>query len=195
MNPADVDIDIKLLEQYYRRKPAALDNVVLAFLKDSRHPRMIVHGAKAINAILPSWLDKETKDWDIFAKDNAEGLAKSLEQKLDDRYGGDFFAVEPAQHLGTFRVRSKVTGDIVADITLQDKVVSFRRIGGVNYVTLQYQKDKASSMLADPTSGFRHKKDRDTLQRIAVHGRSKRRKLKDKKAADSLTPSIFDIRV
>jgi len=191
----DLEIDAKLLERYYRKKPSALDVAVISFLRDSCNPQMVVHGAKAVNAHLPSWLDKETKDWDIFAENSAEELAVSLEHKLDKRYGGNYFAVEPALHPGTFRIRSRVTGEVVADITLQDKVVSFQRIGGVNYVTLQYQRDQANKVLSDPNQAFRHRKDRDTLQRIAVYNAGKKKRKRSKKVSDIEIPTISSIRM
>ena len=159
--------DVQELEQYYRQDPKATDEAITGFLRDNT--RLIVFGARAINAHLPDWLDKDTQDWDILAESGAEAQAKRLERTLDEQYGGDYFVVEAAKHPGTFKVKSKITGNGVADITVRDKVVSFHTIDGINYVSLQHEADTAQRILSDSTQRFRHRKDRDTLQRIAVH--------------------------
>jgi len=163
------------LESYYKREPEATEKAIRDFLHDSRNSHMVVYGAKALNAQLPDWLDKETRDWDIFTAGNAKEIADKLEHKLDKRYGGDFFSVEPAIHPGTFRIRSKVTGAIVADVSLKDREIEFSRIEGINYVTLDWLEKEAERLLADPETAFRRSKDRDTLQRIGVFKRHRRR--------------------
>jgi hypothetical protein len=164
------------LEGYYRKEPKATEKAILAFLRDSRNPHMIVYGVRAINAHLPAWLDKETGDWDIYTKADPKLLAGKLEGKLDKRYGGDFFRVEPAVHAGTFRVRSKVTGSVVADVSLKDRTVGFVRMAGINYASLKWLEEDAKRVLANPDAKFRHAKDRDTLQRIHVLKQVKRKR-------------------
>jgi len=163
------------VEAYYRKGETPEKQVIISFLKDSP---LIVHGGKATNAQLPAWLERATRDWDIFVPDKAEEYAMELEQKLDKRYGGDYFAVESAKHPGTFRVRSRVTGQVVADITLPDKMIAFREIQGINYATLGYHEAKIKESLADPDQAFRAKKDIDTLQRIRVYKLTKKRRPK-----------------
>jgi len=168
------------LENYYRKEPIATEKAILAFLRDSRNPEMVVFGSQALNAHFPPWLDKETKDWDIVAgvatEEGSGKLARRLERKLDRRYGGDFFKVEPAIHPGTFRIRSKVTGVVVADVSLKDREIKFRRIQGVNYATLDWLEDEAERLIADPDAKFRRSKDMDNLQRIRVYKRLKKRR-------------------
>lgn len=166
----------KELEGYYRKEPKATERAIMSFLRDSRNPQMIVYGAKAVNAHLPDWLDKETGDWDIFSPADPKELAGKLEEKLDKRYGGNFFRVEPAIHPGTFRVKSNVTGQVVADVSLKDRTVSFTRIAGINYASLDWLEKEAKETLADPDDKFRWHKDRDTLQRIEVFKRTRRKK-------------------
>jgi hypothetical protein len=141
---------------------------------------MIVYGSKAINAHLPDWLDKETGDWDIFSPADPKVLASKLEAKLDRHYGGNFFRVEPAIHPGTFRIKSNVTGQVVADVSLKDRTVSFKRIAGINYASLDWLEKEAKETLADPDDKFRWHKDRDTLQRIQVFKKAKRRRVSPK---------------
>ncbi len=166
----------KELENYYRREPDALKKAVMSFLRDSHNPQTIVFGSQALNAHFPDWLDKDTKDWDIVATTtDPKTLAEKLERMLDEHYGGDFFSVEPAIHEGTFRIRSKVTGVVVADVSLKDREIDFKRIKGVNYATLDWLEKETERLLADPETEFRRRKDRDNLQRIKVYKRYKKR--------------------
>jgi hypothetical protein len=170
----------KELESYYRKEPETTKKAILAFLRDSQNPEMIVFGSQALNAHLPPWLDKETKDWDVVAstssKEGSEKLAHQLESKLDKRYGGDFFGVEPAIHEGTFRIRSKVTGTVVADVSLKDREIKFKRIQGINYASLEWLEWEAERLIASPDAEFRRAKDKDNLQRIKVYKRLKKRR-------------------
>lgn len=163
------------LENYYRKDPEATNKAILSFLRDARNPDMIVFGSQALNAHLPDWLDKETKDWDVVSVGDPKKLAGKLEQMLDKRYGGDFFGVEPAIHPGTFRIRSKVTGVVVADISLKDREISFNRIKGINYASLDWLESEAERLIASPDAEFRRSKDMDNLQRIRVFKRHKKR--------------------
>jgi len=163
------------LESYYKKEPEATEKAIRAFLRDSSNPHMVVYGAKALNAHLPDWLDKETRDWDIFTAGSAREVADKLEHKLDKRYGGDFFSVEPALHPGTFRIRSRVTGAVVADVSLKDREIEFGSVEGINYVTLDWLEKEAERLLDDPETAFRRSKDRDTLQRIKVFKRHRKR--------------------
>ena len=182
----------KQLENYYRNEPEVTNKAIVAFLRDSRNPRMIVFGTKAVNAYLPSWLDKETKDWDIVSVEKAEEMAGKLERILDKRYGGDFFGVEPAIHPGTFRIRSKVTGVIVADISLKDRNIDFRRLKGVNYATLDWLENEAERLIANPEAKFRRSKDKDTLQRIRVHKRLKSQRRSSRGGSRYIDGSTID---
>lgn len=164
---------LKKAETYYRKGEELANKAVLSFLRDSP---LIVHGGQAINAYLPPWLDKETQDWDIFAPGNAKKQAEELEKKLDKRYGGDYFGTEPALHPGTFRIRNKVTGDVIADITLKEGEIEFKKIKGINYATLDYHEEHILGMLDNPETAFRHKKDSETLQRIKIFKKAKKRR-------------------
>jgi len=165
----------KELENYYRKEPEATRRAVLAFLRDTRNPSMVVFGARALNVHLPSWLDKETKDWDILSASDAEGMANKLEHMLDKRYGGDFFGVEPAVHPGTFRIRAKVTGIVVTDVSFKDRDIRFKRIKGINYATLEWLEEDVKKTIANPEAEYRRAKDTDTLQRIKVFKKTRRK--------------------
>ena len=177
MAVVDSSLSLKEAESYYRKGLSPANDAIRAFLKDSP---LIVYGARAINAHLPDWLDRETKDWDMLTPDNAEKQATTLEKKLDKRYGGDFFAVEPAVHEGTFRIRNRVTGEVVADVTLKEKEVEFKRIKGINYANLGYHEQHILETLDDPQASYRHWKDREALQRIKIFKAAKAKRAKRK---------------
>lgn len=170
--------ELEIAEKYYRTGHEPAERAIKKFVKDCG---LVVHGGKALNAHLPEWLDRETKDWDVFAKKDAGEYASELEKKLDKRYGGDYFLVEAGVHPGTYRVRNKVTGDVVADITLQKKEIDFKNIQGINYATLEYHEDKIKETLANPDVKYRHKRDAATLQRIKLFRATKGRRPKSKK--------------
>ena len=169
-------LPITVLESYYKKEPKATEKAILSFLRDSRNPQMIVYGAKAVNAHLPGWLDKETGDWDIYSSADPRELAGKLEAKLDKHYGGNFFSVEPAIHPGTFRIKSNVTGRVVADVSLKDRTVEFKRIAGINYASLDWLEKDAIRLISDPDTAFRRSKDKDTLQRIRVFKRTRKKR-------------------
>ncbi len=194
----------KDLARYYRNEPTATQEVVKMFLKEcgdevkgkGNPTDSIVYGTHALNAYMPSWLDRETKDWDILIKEDPEKAAKELERLLDKRYRGDFFSVTPAKHPGTFKIRSRVTGDEVADLTLNERTDEYNRIRGIAYVPLSVIEEDAKRILEDPDYGFRHKKDRDTLQRIKLYRlykkRTNKRNEKEKRTKNSAILSPHD---
>lgn len=180
--------ELKIVAHYYRQGIEPANKVIEKLLRDSS---MIVHGGKAINAYLPKWLDRATEDWDVFSED-AEDKAQTLEMLLDERYGGDYFKVEPALHMGTYRVKSKVTGRVIADITFPERKIKFHKIKGINYASLEYHERKIERVLADPEIAFRHSKDRDALQRIRIYKLMKKQKaLRAKRSRDTILPSLY----
>ena len=161
-------------EHYYRQGRELIDTVIESELVDSN---LIVHGNRAINVYLPEWLDKHTEDWDLFSM-TPEQTAKELEKLLDEHYGGDFFRVTPAKHEGTFRIVNNVTLKGVADITLPKRRIDYITKDDINYATLEHHVERIKAMLADPTRGFRRKKDLETLQRIKIFKRLQARRRK-----------------
>jgi len=135
----------------------------------------VIYGARAVNKHLPSYLRVYTEDYDIFAK-NPKTEAREVERALDKHFGGNFFKVEPARNLGTFRVKSRVDGRVYADYSLTPKKLDFKKIGGKNYVTIAYIKKKNRATLRNPKAKFRHPKDRDALNRILLKEKSPQRK-------------------
>jgi hypothetical protein len=174
------EITLKEATKYYKKdKQGKLaDKVIMRELKGEDE---IVFGARSINVALPSYLRKHTEDWDILTHDDPKTVADKMEKALDRRYGGNFFSVEPAKHEGTYKVKSRVTGKTVADITIKDDEVEHRRVGGINYATLDYQVEKLKLALSKEEAQFRHDRDKETLQRIQVYNELKAKKRKKAK--------------
>lgn len=164
------EVSLAKAKQFYMKGKEPAERVIWQFLKDHK---LILHGQTAINYQLPQWLRKVTQDYDIFSP-NSEETAKRLEKALNEKYKGDYFAVEPAIHLGTQRVRSKITKMVIADITMTpDKGVEIKRVNGVNLASLEYFKKHIKETLKDKNNEFRHAKDKEVLQRIKVFEMSK----------------------
>lgn len=136
-----------------------------AVVKHTKKRGNIIYGAQAVKAQVPGIISRSTEDYDIYSN-KPKKHAASLERNLDRKLGGDFFFVKPAIHPGTWKVVSHQTQKNVADFTKPERKVKTTTIRGVRYVKLsEVERDKMKS-LRDPESSFRHKKDRDDLNRI-----------------------------
>jgi len=156
---------------YYKNKERT-NQIILQNIKNKGH---IVYGARALNAHFPKHLDKHTEDWDVFSKTPAQ-TARRVEQKLDKKYGGDYFKVEPAQHPGTWKVKSTVTSQGVADYSQAEGSVPSKKIGGVSYVKLVWVKKQINKTLKDKESKYRWERDKEAMQRIKLYEKYMQRK-------------------
>ena len=127
----------------------------------------IIYGQSAINKQLPRKLRVYTEDYDIFST-NPRQEARQVERALDKYFGGNYFKVKPAIHKGTFRVVSLIDGKVYADYTKLRSPVPYRIINGKKYITLDYAKKDKLKILRNPKAKYRHKKDRDALNRIRL---------------------------
>lgn len=150
------------------------DKIVLSQVKRDNN---IVYGGQAIKRQIGPFA-RDTKDWDIFST-RPKQSANKLERSLDQRAGGDYYFVKPAQHEGTYKVRysgfdrKRETEDDqeVADFTKPDRKVKYKYFDGIRYVDLsEVVKDKQKAV-ADKEFAFRHEKDKDDLQRIKSYKR------------------------
>lgn len=162
---------LKKAEKYYRN-PKKTQKIIKNNIRRKKH---IVHGGKALNAQLPSKLDKYTEDWDVFTN-TPRKTAKRVERKLDKSYKGDYFRVEEAQHKGTYKLKSNVTNRTAADYTRPEKKVPYITKGGIRYASLSYFKKHIKGTLRDPDAAYRHIKDQEVLQRIQLAEKQKRRR-------------------
>ncbi len=150
-------------EKFHRLKDR-IKNILLRTIKEKE----IIHGEQAVAVRLPPYLQRPTRDIDVFSETPRQD-ADEAEEELDEDFGGDFFEVVQAEHPGTFKVKSKVDGRTYADFSEKEGKVPSEEIQGKNYVTIQFIKRRLRAILRDKTKEFRHAKDRDTLNRIAVH--------------------------
>ncbi len=148
---------------YYRNKKVAQVMV----MQDAAEDEHVIYGEHAVKVQLPSYLHRETEDFDVFAK-NPKKEAKEMEKKLDKTYGGDFFSVKPAKHKGTYKVKSNVTKRTVVDYTKIPKKLKTTKIGSNTYVKLGSIKNQIKKTLKNEKAKFRHDQDFETLQRIRL---------------------------
>lgn len=150
--------------RYYKNKEK-IDKVIVDDAVSDKH---IIYGARAINAQLPPYLNRQTDDWDIFSS-TPKIDAKETEKKLDRAMGGDFFRVEKAEYPNTWKVKSNITSKTVADYTYPKTKVPSTKIYNRNYAKIGWIKKQISKSLKDPNNSFRFDKDKEALQRIKLY--------------------------
>ena len=152
---------------YYLKSPELTDAVIKKFLEDNE--KVILHGGKAINAFLPTHLDRPTEDWDVLTSEDPKAVAEQLEHLLDTRYEGNYFKVLPSRHVGTYKIISIVTQRPIADISIAEGPIPSEVLNGINVATLDHHVSRIKDTLADPNKKFRWRKDTEALQRINIH--------------------------
>jgi len=178
----------KTLKYYKKKKQKKADKIILTTAK-KKH--LIVYGARAVNQQLPSVLRKETKDYDLYAE-KPRKVAKLIEKKLDKSYGFNAFKVNPARHKGTYKIRSTVTGEEVADVTLMPKKkIPVIKRKGIQYAHVKHKLENIKKSLSDPKSKFRHLKDKDTRNRILLAKKLKKKRKKRKNDIISQLNKLF----
>lgn len=156
----------KQLEDYYRRKYNKIpEETIKKFL---RKKQLTVYGAKSYNAHFPTILDRHTDDYDVYGKKYKKN-AKNLEKKLDKAMGGDYYYTKPAEHEGTYKVKSYVTENTVVDVSKPENNIPYKVIDGIRYQTLPYAKKRALATLKKEESKFRWPKEKEFLKRLKVY--------------------------
>ena len=161
-------------------------------LKNVRKKQHIVHGARALNQFFPPFLDRPTKDYDIFSN-TPKNTAEKIEKRLDKRFDGDFFRTEPADFPGTVKVKSNVTEQTIADYTNPKGEIPNTKIRGIKYANFKHFKKRIKESLTDPRNRFRHTKDRETLRRIKLTEKLRTQKRRRSKKAKTFTELLPDI--
>jgi len=143
-------------------------------LDDAKKSKDVVYGGRAMNIQLPGGLQRTTWDWDIFTK-RPKAKAKKMQAILDREISGDDdFYAKRGRHKGTHRVmhegrdqRQRTKDDInIVDYTrMPSKIPTVRRFG-VRWETLPSIKRGKKKILKDPKSKWRHRKDKDDIERI-----------------------------
>ena len=159
----------KQMLKYYRNKELA-EQVIL---RDASKDKHVIYGARAINKQLPSYLNKNTDDFDIFSSTPKQD-AFETEKKLDKAYGGDLFAVEKGQYPNTWKVKNKITRKTTADYTFpNESKIPNKVISGNRYAKIGWIKQKIKQSIKKPENAFRFDKDYEALQRIKLYEKEK----------------------
>ena len=158
-----------------------IDNTILRQVKKNKS---IIYGAQSIKKQIGNLRARKTIDWDIFSH-SPKKSANQLQRKLDKQSGGNNFYQTPSQyHKQTFKVYGngldgvpKTKDDVgVADFTKPEKKIRTVIVDGIRYSHLsESEKDKKAS-LASEEFAFRHKKDKDDLERIQLYNKLKKDK-------------------
>jgi len=171
LTPQSKNVTPKDTETYYRKKKKVYPTILSV-----TEPHEVIHGERAVQKHLPQYLHRHTSDVDILTPTPYVDAMES-ERALDKKMGRDIFYVDKGQHPGTWRVKSRTNDESVADYTKpEEKLPPYQTIDGHNYVTIDYIQKHNQEVLNDPWSSFRHQKDRDTLNRIKIARRRKRKK-------------------
>jgi len=141
-------------------------------LNVAKQRKQIIYGARSIEA-QAGLLSRDTKDWDAFDS-NPKKASKVLQKKLDKLVGFDHYYSKPAMHKGTWKVRNRGNDGLkgteddedVADYSKPTEKVAFVTKKGIRYRILKTELKKKISTVADPEFEFRHKKDKDDINRI-----------------------------
>lgn len=150
----------------FSRNKKVVNRVVRNFL--AKNKVGIVHGTRATNAQLPSFLRKETTDWDVFVS-NPKMKAMMLERALDRKFGGDFFRIKKgvgSPGIRVWKIKDNINDESFVDFATSDRKVPSIPKRGVQFATLKDQQKKAQENIRDPEAKFRREKDRSLLNRI-----------------------------
>lgn len=149
---------------YYLRNKHWANQIIL---NKARQSGDIIHGAQAVNAQVPVHLQKCTSDYDIYTN-NPKKTATEVAKELNKAFNGKkkMFYVKQAKHEGTWKIKSKIAGETIADYTKHPNGIPHKNLLGVKYATIGHSKKEVKRMLGEPESEFRRKKDKSTLARI-----------------------------
>ncbi len=153
-------------KEFFERNKRIVNRVVRGRLAKTKR---VVHGTRATNAQLPRFLNKKTRDWDIFAK-NPKKAAMDMEKALDKKFGGDFFKVKKGitQKLKVHKVVSTINEKGFVDYSVPDRFIPTISKRSIKFATLKDQVDRAKQSIQLPTTKFRREKDLDLLRRVKI---------------------------
>ena len=153
------------------------DSIILGHTKKNKNT---IYGARSIQKQIGQLKARPTQDWDIYSR-QPNKHAKQMTSKFNRMSNSNAFYNKPAMHPGTFKVNHvgndgirNTKDDIgLVDYTKPPQGIKIKTIGGVQYSSLANSiKDKKSS-LSQQEFAFRHKKDKDDLDRIRLHQKMK----------------------
>jgi hypothetical protein len=153
------------------------DGFILGFTKKRGH---IVYGARSLQA-QNHLFGRDTQDWDILSS-TPKKCARDLKNLLNEKTTSNHYYKKPAKHKGTFKVRTKGNDGIkgtdddedIADFSKKEGKIPYIKKDGVKYRSLAEEIKAKKKSVADPEFKFRHKKDKDDLNRVKGFLRVKR---------------------
>ena len=142
----------------------------------AKKKKNIIYGAQAMNNQLPFFLQRRTKDFDIFSNTPRKD-ARDLKNKLNRKVGQDMYFNKSALHPGTYKVMSRgedgrknTQDDIaVADYTKTPRGARYTTSGGVKYIDMSLIERDRRKALKDKAAKFRYEKDKADLERIKAN--------------------------
>lgn len=163
-------------KEFFNRNKPLINRFVRGYL--AKNKVGIVHGTKASNVQLPRYLERETRDWDVFVK-KPKLRARQVERLLDKRFGGDYFKVKKGAtvKLKVHKVVSNINDKGYVDFSIPDRTVPVTAKRGVKYATLKDQYLKAKSNVKDKEKEFRKEKDMDLIRRVKKFEKLRRKKV------------------
>jgi len=132
---------------------------ILNFAKKNKG---VIYGARAINPQLPSYLRKETKDYDIYVQKPKKSAQKLLEQLK--KTTGKKLELKKAKNKGTYKI--KLNDETLVDLTQLKRRPKTKKILGDEYYDIKSIKQSTARLSKKPSAEFRREKDLSTLRRI-----------------------------
>lgn len=173
---------LKQKEKFLRRR----NDIKKIILSEIKKEKGIIFGARAVNKQVPKFLREKTEDYDILVDGDPKKVAKRIERRLDKKFKGNFFSVEPAKFPGTEKIKNNLSGKGLVDISRRKEDIKTVKRKGVKFARLRFQEKKIKESLANPEAKFRHQKDRFTRDRIKI-SRQLKKKRKPKKPRAKFT--------
>jgi hypothetical protein len=155
-------MNLKKVANILEEKPDLLIRSLV--LNEAERKKQIIYGARALNVQLPTYLRKETADYDILTK-TPKKSAKELINKLKKHTSRDI-ELKSAKHKGTYKV--KINGKTIVDYTQLKKTPKTKKVYGVRYYDVKSIKKNIQRRLKDKSKEFRKEKDLDALKRIKL---------------------------
>ena len=157
-------MNIKRIAKILEEKNENLINEVV--LTKAQKGNQIVYGARAINRQLPTYLNKDTSDYDILTK-NPKKSAQEIALELNRRLGREEFSVSKAKHLGTYKVKDS-KGETIVDYTQLKRMPKVKESWGNKFYDIKSIKHNINKRLRDKSKEFRWEKDKEALNRIKL---------------------------
>lgn len=148
-------------------------NIERSIKKNIMKEKGIIYGAQSIKKQIPLFA-RRTEDYDVFVK-NPRRVANKVEKEVESFSPGDNFFVKKGVNPGTWKLKHKgadmkkeTQDDIsVADFTLMPRPApKFKVFQGIRYRVISQEIAAKKKILRDKQFAFRHKKDREDLNRL-----------------------------